>query len=452
MVYSTAEILPFYGHNTKQQYCEFSNFYWHDTAFRFVMPDFAKQSWTPPEIDCHFSEKAIMAIKASLFDDAETFKLIDAAVTPSETKALGRMVKNFNEELWSKHLDQTAFEVVFQKFNSSKRLRELLLKTGKTLIVEAAPNDRIWGVGIAKSDRRIWDPKQWEGKNVLGKALMQARDRLMGGPAEAAPEPQRIDSAGASEATTAAPDPKRGRWQKSEAAKAKAKVACDKQRDIKTLLTQSQESPECASDYDCYVVLDFEATCWEGRHADQEIIEFPLVLVDAKTLTQVDEFRTYVRPEQNPTLSQFCTKLTGITQEQVSEAPTWPTAREVAKAWLDDRLSGHGYRRWLLVTCGDWDLKTMLPMQCKLAGEPVPAPFQTWLNIKRLFSEVTGEKATGMEGMLEVLHLELEGRHHCGLDDCKNIARILEELLKRGGTIKEELLWPRTGGYKGSGR
>ncbi|CAK9100291.1 unnamed protein product [Durusdinium trenchii] len=319
MVYSTAEILPFYGHNTKQQYCEFSNFYWHDTAFRFVMPDFAKQSWTPPEIDCHFSEKAIMAIKASLFDDAETFKLIDAAVTPSETKALGRMVKNFNEELWSKHLDQTAFEVVFQKFNSSKRLRELLLKTGKTLIVEAAPNDRIWGVGIAKSDRRIWDPKQWEGKNVLGKALMQARDRLMGGPAEAAPEPQRIDSAGASEATTAAPDPKRGRWQKSEAAKAKAKakVACDKQRDIKTLLTQSQESPECASDYDCYVVLDFEATCWEGRHADQEIIEFPLVLVDAKTLTQVDEFRTYVRPEQNPTLSQFCTKLTGITQEQV---------------------------------------------------------------------------------------------------------------------------------------
>lgn len=37
---------------------EFSNFYWHDTAFRFVMPDFAKQSWTPPEIDCHFSEKA----------------------------------------------------------------------------------------------------------------------------------------------------------------------------------------------------------------------------------------------------------------------------------------------------------------------------------------------------------------------------------------------------------
>lgn len=42
----------------------------------------------------------------------------------------------------------------------------------------------------------------------------------------------------------------------------------------------------------------------------------------SKASGKVDEFRTYVRPEQNPTLSQFCTKLTGITQEQVRARTT----------------------------------------------------------------------------------------------------------------------------------
>jgi hypothetical protein len=37
---------------------EFSNFYWHDVPYTFVMPEYALQSWTPKEIQCQFSEKA----------------------------------------------------------------------------------------------------------------------------------------------------------------------------------------------------------------------------------------------------------------------------------------------------------------------------------------------------------------------------------------------------------
>jgi len=67
--------------------------------------------------------------------------------------------------------------------------------------------------------------------------------------------------------------------------------------------------------YRYLIVLDFEATCDDVEQLqDQEIIEFPSVLVDTSTGTVVDEFQTYVRPIKNPKLRPFCTKLTGITQ------------------------------------------------------------------------------------------------------------------------------------------
>ena len=70
--------------------------------------------------------------------------------------------------------------------------------------------------------------------------------------------------------------------------------------------------------YDFYAILDFEATCENNdRGWKNEIIEFPTVIVDAKTLQTVDEFREFVKPVLNPTLTTFCTELTGITQDTI---------------------------------------------------------------------------------------------------------------------------------------
>ncbi|MFA6210538.1 MAG: NADAR domain-containing protein [Candidatus Obscuribacterales bacterium] len=38
--------------------------------------------------------------------------------------------------------------------------------------------DRIWGIGMAQSNAKARDPKQWNGQNLLGFALMQVRDQL----------------------------------------------------------------------------------------------------------------------------------------------------------------------------------------------------------------------------------------------------------------------------------
>ncbi|MER8820288.1 NADAR family protein [Mesorhizobium sp. M0991] len=68
----------------------------------------------------------------------------------------------------------------FQKFRQNAALREYLLSTHDRVLVEASPVDRVWGIGLAADDERAVNPLLWRGENLLGFALMQARDRLRG--------------------------------------------------------------------------------------------------------------------------------------------------------------------------------------------------------------------------------------------------------------------------------
>ena len=74
--------------------------------------------------------------------------------------------------------------------------------------------------------------------------------------------------------------------------------------------------------YDYFLILDFEATCLKDmRIKPQEIIEFPCILFNAKTLKVEKTFHTYVKPVVKPMLSPFCVKLTKIQQAQIDPAP-----------------------------------------------------------------------------------------------------------------------------------
>lgn len=180
-------------------------------------------------------------------------------------------------------------------------------------------------------------------------------------------------------------------------------------------------------------VLDFEATCDDGkRMSPQEIIEFPTVLVDVKTGTSIGEFATYVKPTHHPQLTPFCTNLTGITQEQVDEGVGFPRALAAHQKWLLSRCDGK-LDSVLFVTCGNWDLGTMLRKQCKTSGIEVPPAYRRFCNIKFAFRDFyKRKKAEGMARMLNVLKLELIGKHHSGIDDCRNLARICERMIKDG--------------------
>ncbi len=188
---------------------------------------------------------------------------------------------------------------------------------------------------------------------------------------------------------------------------------------------------EPLNSFDYFLVLDFEATCENKvKMKPQEIIEFPVLKVNARTLETESIFHTYVQPTANPVLTRFCIDLTGITQEMVTGQPILKEVLEDFHKWMRDNGLLMPDVNSRFVTCGDWDLKTMLPSQCRHFKLTVPDYFHNWINIKELYSRVTKERATGMPGMLRGLGLELDGRHHSGIDDSKNIAKILAKLIE----------------------
>ena len=156
-------------------YGEFSNFY--KLPHTFTIPEWCGVKGGT-SINVIFSEQSIMLCKASLFHDIETFEKIKKARNPFEAKKLGRVVKNFDESQWLECVCDIAVEVVYQKFKSNKSISDLLLSTQTKLLVEAAPHDKLWGVGLKVGDTRLNDPKKWKGSNVLGFALMKVREKL----------------------------------------------------------------------------------------------------------------------------------------------------------------------------------------------------------------------------------------------------------------------------------
>lgn len=123
-------------------------------------------------------EQWMMHGKALLMKDFDTAKLIMEATKPSVIKDLGREVKNYDEELWSR----LRFAVVtlgnHLKFNSNPELRTFLESTGNRTLVEAAWYDSTWGVKLDQDDDAILDEANWQGQNLLGKALMTVRDNF----------------------------------------------------------------------------------------------------------------------------------------------------------------------------------------------------------------------------------------------------------------------------------
>jgi ERI1 exoribonuclease 3 len=187
-------------------------------------------------------------------------------------------------------------------------------------------------------------------------------------------------------------------------------------------------------------VLDFEATCGEkgdrGFQIElQEIIELPVGLVSVAERRVVDVFATLVRPVLQPRLTTFCTTLTSIASEDLDGAPTIDEALASLLTWLE--ANGATVSRTLVATCGDWDLLRMWPRQVSLrAGLPTPALFRRWCNLKIAFAGHTGRKSPGMMGMLRALGIPHEGHHHRGVDDVKNLCRIVVRLLEEGAALR----------------
>ncbi|KAI0080101.1 exonuclease [Panus rudis PR-1116 ss-1] len=196
---------------------------------------------------------------------------------------------------------------------------------------------------------------------------------------------------------------------------------------------------------DFLLVLDFEATCGDAV-SRMEIIEFPTLVYDLKQDKVISTFHEYVKPVLHPTLTPFCTELTGITQDVVDKADTFPEVWNRYRDFLKRQGVFDNPDAYIFVTCGQWDLKTMLPNQLEISestegrddsGELV-SPYNRFINLKQAFRRHYKTRFNaGMLDMLSKLKMEVEGRHHSGIDDCRNILRIIQRMRSEGWEPKE---------------
>jgi len=124
------------------------------------------------------AEQYMMHQKALLFGDQTIADKILNSSSASVQKKLGRQVAGFDQTIWEANCKRIVYEGNQAKFTQNDDLLAALLATRGTTLVEASPNDRIWGVGLAEEDPRIRNRRTWRGTNWLGEILTRLRDEI----------------------------------------------------------------------------------------------------------------------------------------------------------------------------------------------------------------------------------------------------------------------------------
>lgn len=189
------------------------------------------------------------------------------------------------------------------------------------------------------------------------------------------------------------------------------------------------------------LIIDLEATCFEDHDKPEnfisEIIEFGCVLHDTNENKNIDEYCTFSKPVLFPVLSEFCTKLTTITQEDVKDAPLIEAALKQVFDWVETHQSSQP----VFASWGDYD-KNKITNTCRANRVHCPLG-DDHINLKKEFFVFYQDKFPkskkysrpfGLAKALDFLKIPLEGTHHRGIDDAKNMSKIVSRMIQDGWT------------------
>ncbi|KAL6602698.1 hypothetical protein ACP70R_043059 [Stipagrostis hirtigluma subsp. patula] len=189
---------------------------------------------------------------------------------------------------------------------------------------------------------------------------------------------------------------------------------------------------------DYFLVLDLEGKV--------EILEFPVLMIDAQSMEFIDSFHRFVRP-------------TAMSEQRIGEYIEGKYGKfGVDRVWHDTAIPFvevlQEFEDWIgshnlwkkdqggplnsaaFVTCGNWDLKTKVPEQCRVSKLKLPTYFMEWINLKDIYLNFYNRRATGMMTMMRELQMPIVGSHHLGIDDSKNIARVVQRMLSDGAVLQ----------------
>ena len=159
-------------------------FFWNGPFSQWHESDFELDG---VEYGC--AEQLMMAEKVRLFEDEETLEMIMDTDDPQQQKKLGRLIDGFDLKVWQAEDDNympRCWNIVWRgnmaKFSQNPGLLEQLLATKGTVLVEASPYDRLWGIGLAEGDPGSLCRETWQGRNWLGEVLTNVREQLSSDP------------------------------------------------------------------------------------------------------------------------------------------------------------------------------------------------------------------------------------------------------------------------------
>lgn len=180
-----------------------------------------------------------------------------------------------------------------------------------------------------------------------------------------------------------------------------------------------------------YCIVDFECTCDCEQQQVKEIIEFAAVFVHPISYEIDFEFRRLIKPTENPVLSDYCISLTGLTQVDVDDAPK---LSDVLHDFKEFTISNE--IEFQLVTDCSADVVKFLAPECRRKRIPLPRWCLKWLDLGQLFKAKFSLKTRrSLKTMLDMCDLELQGRHHSGIDDARNIAQLFIYFAKTGSRV-----------------
>ncbi len=179
-----------------------------------------------------------------------------------------------------------------------------------------------------------------------------------------------------------------------------------------------------------YCIIDIECTCWDKGDPNKklhEIIEIGAVILD-ENYNYIKEFTQFVKPLDNPILTEYCTDLTSITQADVDIAPTLREVITQLKEWMGSAED---------ITFCSWGYfdKEQLSDECYLNS--IDYPFNDkHINVKVRFSTIMQrKKRTGLQKALRILDIQFEGTPHRAIFDAKMTAQVFKVIMEKNEKI-----------------
>lgn len=202
---------------------------------------------------------------------------------------------------------------------------------------------------------------------------------------------------------------------------------------IEAKLLHLQAIQNLLAPYRYLYCIDLEATCdvvGESQFPrplavvpDQmETIEIGLVVIDLETLEVVDKFQRFVRPRINPILTDFCKQLTSIQQADVDGASTYAEVGQELGAFIA-RYPDAAWASW-----GDYDAR-QLERDAALAACPSLLSGMQHFNVRKWHKGIYDDQPKSLKQTVESLGIVWQGIYHRGIDDARNVASIIKEML-----------------------